>query len=177
MVFHLTGQDVVRIHHFIDPANGLKARGLNMIETSINNARLQGSTSDRAASLALSLSINQPFTDGNTRTAVAVLYLVLRQERSVVLRGKPYQAYGMIKDCGHASSHGDLVQWINRQGYAGNGEHEWDALMRSIIALGPTLGEIVGARKTDDNRSDPGLRNLLKQRTAFLRTYHGGNLA
>src|SRR5690606_15719868 len=78
--------------------------GEKLLNRAITSADRRIGITERAAAIAVYIQANQPFSDGNTRTATMCMYALLAVERSKWLKSRAYQAYAQV---GHFGPKGD----------------------------------------------------------------------
>jgi len=154
MPLALTYQDVINIHTAVAPAGlgapapvlktmaGHGANGSALLRNAVTNASAEGTTANRTALLALLIQCNQPFSDGNTRVATAVIYAEPILERSQWVRARAYQTYGQIGHSGPqytgnpAPTLAGLAWWINaRMVGVPDPTGRWNQILLDIAAV------------------------------------------
>jgi hypothetical protein len=175
----LSLEEITEIGKLFVPGQYFKDGGRNRLVNILKGADQQFGISRRAAYLATSIQCEQPFNNGNTRTATAAMLALIMNERGQFLSTRAYQAYAMVGHHGPlrpyapAATMMTMANWIESKLYGpGNLQVAWNNMMNDLLNVQASVEEMRAIQLDGDNRSDPRARALKAQKKSFMR--HGG---
>jgi hypothetical protein len=176
----MSAEQLVEIGKYLLPTQRFQSNGYLHLQGILKRVESISGTARRAALLSCAIQSNQIFNDGNTRTATAALYALIKEERGQFLRARAYQAYAVVGRYGPQFAEAPektmmtVANWIDSKLYGPSDvQAEWATMMSELLTVQEAVAEMMAMNLSDSNRSDPLARALNAQKKSFMRHIGG----